>query len=325
MPPALLSTDEIGYVTLFSSEMALVLAATLVLTALAARKLRGFRAWVVPALTFAAAATMLYPIAVTRYDAVVALALAVAAYGATLGGRYLFLSYACLGFGAAAKIVPALATVPLALARRGGARGYAIFLGVLALFFVPVLLFGGGGFVRSLAYHSARGVQVESLAASILMKLGWVNEVVFAYGAFEVRGRGAELAGSLSLPVTGALLLVTAFFMYREYRSGRFGGRAFPRYAAALILAFMLGSKVLSPQYVIWLLPLVPLGAGGITVIVVSAVFLAICWTTTQVYPIHYADLLEVRFPGPDLLIARNLLLVVLWSLLLLLPRKDAP
>jgi hypothetical protein len=87
----------------------------------------------------------------------------------------------------------------------------------------------------------------------------------------------------------------------------------------------MLGSKVLSPQYAIWLLPLVPLGAGGIAGIVVSAVFLAVCWTTTQVYPIHYADLLDVRFPGPDLLIGRNLLLVVLWSLLLLLPEKDAP
>jgi hypothetical protein len=241
----------------------------------------------------------------------------------------LFLAYASLGLGAAAKIVPVLATVPLALARRGAARGCAIFLAVVALFFVPVLLFGGGGFLQSFAYHADRGLQVESLAASILMKLGWVNEVVFAYGAFEVRGRGVELAGSLSLPVTGALLLVTGFFMYREYRPGGFGLRAFPRYAAALILAFMLGSKVLSPQYAIWLLPLVPLGTGGISQVGVSAVFLAVCWTTTQVYPFHYAGLLDLRPPGPDLLLARNLLLVVLWSLLLLLPQtppeRDAP
>jgi glycosyl transferase family 87 len=300
--------------------MALILAATLVLTELAARKLRGF--WVVPAVTFAAGAIMLYPVAVTRYDALVALTLAVSALCTTLGGRYLSLAYASLGFGAAAKIVPALATVPLALARRGAARGYAIFLAVLGLFFVPVLLFGG--FLQSLAYHAERGLQVESLAASILMKLGWVNEVNFAYGAFEVRGRGVELAGSLSLPVTGALLLVTAFFIYREHRSGRFGPGAFPRYAAALILAFMLGSKVLSPQYVIWLLPIVPLGARGLAQLGVSAVFLAACWTTTQVYPIHYADLLDVGFPGPDLLLARNLLLVLLWVLLLPSPEKDA-
>jgi hypothetical protein len=325
VPPALFSTDASGYITLFSSEMALVLVATLLLTALAARRMRGFWAWPVPAITFAAAAIMLYPVAVTRYDAVVALALAVAALCAALGGRYVLLAYAAMGFGAAAKLVPALATVPLALTRGRVARGYAVFLGVLALFFAPALLLGGVGFLGSVAYHADRGLQVESLGASVLIKLGQVSDVVFRYGAFEVQGRDGELAGSLSLPVTGVLLLTTAFFIYREHRKGGFGFEAFPRYAAALILAFMLGSKVLSPQYVIWLLPLVPLGAGGIAGIVVSAVFLAVCWMTTQVYPIHYADLLDIRFPGPDLLIARNLLLVALWSLLLLLPEKDAP
>jgi hypothetical protein len=325
VPPALFSTDELGYITLFSWEMALVLAATLVVTALTARKLRGFGAWIVPALTFSAAAIMLYPVAVTRYDAVVALSLAMAALCTTLGGRYMCLGYASLGFGAAAKFVPALATVPLALARRGAARGYAVFFGILALFFAPALLLGGGGFLQGLAYHANRGLQAESLAASILIKLGRVNEFVIAYGAVEVRGRGAELAGSLSLPLTGVLLLVTAFLLVWGYSSGRSGLGTFPRYAAALILAFMLGSKVLSPQYVIWLLPLVPLGAGGVAGILVSALFLAVCWTTTQVYPIHYADLLELRSPGPDLLLARNLLLLTLWGLLLLLPDRDAP
>jgi Glycosyltransferase family 87 len=322
VPPALFSTGKTGYITLFSWEMALVLATTLALTALTARKLWGFRAWIIPALTFTAAAVMLYPVAATRYDAVVALALAIAAFCTTLGGRYVSLAYASLGFGAAAKIVPALATVPLA--RRGAARGYAVFFGVFALFFAPALLLGGGGFLQGLAYHANRGLQAESLAASVLMKLGWVHEIVFAYGALEVRGQGAELAASLSLPLTGVLLLVTASLMYREYVSGRSELGTFPRHAAALILAFMLGSKVLSPQYVIWLLPLVPLGAGGVAGILVSALFLAICWATTQVYPIHYVDLLNLRSPGPDLLLARNLLLLVLWSLLLLSPQRVA-
>jgi hypothetical protein len=322
VPPALFSTDATGYTSLFSSEMALVLVATLLLTALAARKMRGPWSWAVPAATLAASAILLYPVAVTRYDAVVALALALTVYGAALGGRYLLLAYAALGFGAAAKLVPALATVPLALARGRALRGYAAFLGVLALFLTPTLLLGGTAFLGSFAYHADRGLQVESLAASVLMQLGQVSEVTFAYGAFEVRGRGVELASSLSLPVTGALLLVTAFFMYREHRSGRFGLRTFPRYAAALILAFMLGSKVLSPQYVIWLLPLVPLSAGGVAQLGVSAVFLAVCWTTSRVYPVHYDDLLSLQPPGPELLLARNLLLAGLWVLLLLLPER---
>ena len=324
VPPALFSADKAGYITLFAREMALVLVAALVLTALAARKLWGPPAWPVPALTFAAAAIMLYPVAVTRYDAVVALTLALAALGAALGGRYVYLAYASLGFGAAAKLVPALATVPLALVRRGAARGYAIFFGVLALFFAPALLLGGDRFLNSFAYHADRGLQVESLAASVLLKLGWVSGIVFEYGAFEVRGRGVELARSISLPVTGALLLITALVMYRQHRRRRFEAGQFSRYAAALILAFMLGSKVLSPQYMVWLLPLVPLGAEGLAGVGVSAVFLVACWTTTQVFPIHYGDLLNGRYPGPDLLLVRNLLLVLLWALLLFLPAKTS-
>jgi hypothetical protein len=82
----------------------------------------------------------------------------------------------------------------------------------------------------------------------------------------------------------------------------------------------MLGSKVLSPQFMIWLLPLVPLGAGGALGTIICALFLAACFTTTLVFPTHYGDLLSFRYPGPELLIARNLLLVIIWAALLALP-----
>ena len=327
VPPALFTDDRVAYIDLFASEMALVLVAALVLVSLTARRVWGLSGWPVPALAFAAGAVLLYPVAVTRYDAVVALTLAVAVYCAILGGRYVYLAYASLGFGAAAKLVPALATVPLALARRSpkaAARGYAVFFGTLALFFAPALLLGGGRFLESFAYHAERGLQVESLASSVLMKMGWIESITFRYGAFEAEGRGVDLASSLSLPLTAVLLLLTSLVAYRAYRSGRLHYTEFPRYAAALILAFMVCSKVLSPQYLIWLLPLVPLSAPGFAGLGVSLLFLATCWTTIQVFPFHYGDLLELTPPGPDLLLARNLLLVFLWVLLLVLPTRTA-
>jgi hypothetical protein len=61
---------------------------------------------------------------------------------------------------------------------------------------------------------------------------------------------------------------------------------------------------------------------GSIAGLGVSVVFLAACWMTTQVFPIHYGDLLNGRYPGPELLLARNLLLVILWALLLFLPTR---
>ncbi|HET7477888.1 MAG TPA: glycosyltransferase 87 family protein [Rubrobacteraceae bacterium] len=322
VPPAFFSDSTSGYITLFANEMALLLVAALALVALAARKMWTGYSWSVPALTFAASAVLLYPVAVTRYDAVVALTLAVATWCAVRGGRWpVILGYASLGFGAAAKLVPALAALPLALIRRRSAvPGFFVFFAVVALFFGPAVLLAGGQFADSFAYHAQRGLQVESVGSSVLMQLGWIREIVFEFGAFEARGRGTEFASSISLPVTAALLGLTALVMYRKHREGGTDAGLFARHAAALILAFMLGSKVLSPQYMIWLLPLLPLAAPRLTGLGVSALFLAACWTTTQVFPVHYNDLLTLRSPGPQLLLARNLLLAFLWVLMLLLP-----
>jgi hypothetical protein len=318
--PSLASATRDGFTGLFSLEMTLTLAVTLSLTALGARKLRGSRAWILPAVTFTLAALLLYPVAVTRYDALVALTLGLAVFLAAHGGRFIVLAYASLGLGAAAKLVPALATLPLALTRRGIVLGYAVFAAVLALFFVPFALLGGRGILQSFAYQAERGLQVESLAASVLISLRSIDAVVFEHGAFEVRGEVVELVTSLSPLFTLVLLAVTGLVMYGEHRRiGRLRVEAFPRHAAALILAFMLGSKVLSPQYMIWLLPLVPLSAGGAPGLVVCAVFVVACLTTTLVFPIHYGDLLVFGYPGPELLLARNLLLVVLWVTLLAL------
>ncbi len=339
VPPALFSSSRAAYVSLFASEMALVLVAALLLTACAARTLG--RPWpLFPAAVFAAGAILLYPVAVTRYDAVVALALAATialssspAFGrnSAAGAAAFVAAWASLGFGAAAKLVPALVTLPLALlagrgertlgaVTRGAGRGFAVFFGVVAAFLLPAFLFGGGRFFKSFSYHADRGLQLESLGASLLLKLGYVERVFLEFGAYDVQGRGVDLLSSMGLPVMGVLLILTAALAYREHREGRFGPEQLPRFAAAFVLAFLIGSKVLSPQYVIWLLPLVPLSAGGVWGLGVSAVFLAVCWMTTQIFPYHYLEVSAGRSPGTDILLGRNLLLIVLWGLMLSLP-----
>ncbi len=324
IPPALFSDETPAFIDLFSAEMALVLVASLVLVSLTARRLGGPNSWPVPAITFVTGALLLYPVAATRYDPVVTLSLAIAALGATLGGRYGLLAYASLGLGTAAKLVPALAVLPLVLARRGGGRALAVFFAVIGLFFFPALVLGGERFVDSFAYHADRGLQVESVAASVLMAAGRVDSVAFEFGAFEARGPAAEVAASASLPLTVVLLAVTGLVMYRQLGRGAPSSLHFPRWAAALILAFMLGSKVLSPQYVLWLLPLLPLCAGGLAGAGLSLIFLFVCWATTQVFPTHYDDLLNLRQPGPGLLLLRNALLAALWVLLLVPPGKGS-
>jgi hypothetical protein len=236
---------------------------------------------------------------------------------------YVLLAYASLGFGAAVKLIPALATLPMATLRRGATRGYTLFFAVLALFFAPPLLLAGEGLIKSFVYQADRGLQVESLASTILLKLGLVRRIGFGHGAFEGRGPGVGFASSLSFPITAVLLIFTALMLYREYRLGRLGVEQYPRYAAALIIAYMLGSRVLSPQFMLWLLPLVPLVGRGFVKIIISAVFLATCESTRLVL-LHYSDLLELRFPGPELLVARNLFLILLWCLRLFLLERTS-
>jgi hypothetical protein len=345
VPPAFFTTNQKDFATLFASEMALVLVATLVLTAYAARTLLG-RWWPLPATAFTVGALLLYPVAVTRYDAIVALTLAAAvalvAAVPTLGRTHtagtvaLTAAWASLGFGAAVKLVPALATPPLVLftgsrqglrtlkdAVQGAAWGLAVFLGVLIAFFLPAFLFGGGGLARSLAYHTNRGLQLESLGTSVLMTLGYLEKVVFEYGAWEVLGHGVELWSSATPLITAVLLIVTAAVAYREYREGRFGPGQFPRFAAAFVLAFLLGSKVLSPQYIIWLLPLVPLSARGVWGLLISGLFLAICWMTTQIWPYHFDEIINFQSSGTIVLLWRNVLLVILWVWILTLPSES--
>ena len=331
VPPAVFSESPASYASYFASEMALLLVASLVLTALSARSLG--LPWPVAAVVFVAAAVLLNPVAVTRYDAVVALTVAVAvafAVGSRKGGAASSLllvgAWVSLGIGAAAKLVPALVGPPLALfaARLGGwresFRGVAVFGFVAAALFVPALVLGGGGFLKSFAYHAERGLQVESVVASVLMKLGYAEGIIYEFGAFDVTGPGFGLWSSMSLPITGALLIVTAAVTYREHLAGRFGAASVPRYGAAFVLAFMIGSKVLSPQYMIWLVPLIPLCVGGLWLLGVSALFLGACWTTSRIFPEGYESLLAMDGPAVNLLLERNLMLVVLWVLILVLP-----
>lgn len=297
-----------------------MLVAAVILTTLSAKRLD--IAWPLPAAVFAVSAAVLYPVASARYDAVVALALAGAVF-LVASGR-LLPAWGLVGFGAAAKLVPALAAIPL-LGRGGAGRkawGVAIALVVAGAFFVPAALIGARGLRQSISYQAERGLQLESLPASVLMKLGWVRDSAYQFGAWEVEGKGVELASTLSLPITAALLAITALVAFVKHRRTGISRGDYPRFAAAFVLAFMIGAKVLSPQYLIWLLPLVPLAAGGGWSLVVSGVFLVACWTTTQIFPFHYLQLTRIESGAVNLLLARNLLLIILWGLMLVIPSE---
>jgi hypothetical protein len=231
------------------------------------------------------------------------------------------LGFGLLGVAVAAKIYP-LVLLPLALvwtARRRGTRelwiGLGCFVGVLALCFVPFLVLSTGGVAHSIGTQLGRPLQIESLGASLLL----AAEQLGLYDATVESSHGSQnLAGSL--PDTLAALLTAfqlvavgmAWAVFAATDRGREGLLAGSAAAVAALVAL---GKVLSPQFLIWLLPLVPAvaGAGGLAA---CAVLLAALVTTQLWFPFRYWDVVALE-PVGLLVVVRNVLLVALYAILL--------
>jgi len=272
------------------------------------------------ALVFAGGSLLLLgPISVSRYDVFPAMFTALAA-AALLGGRRV-LACAAIGAGFVAKIYP-LVLLPIALVelyRVRGRRGLIEGLGATAL----VALAGFGLFLVQAPHglwwgtrrQLTRPLQVESVAASfwaLAHQFGLRVHSVKSYGSDNLTTHGANTAATLS-GVAVAIALVAVWVLFAR----GCGSRA--EIAAALaasVTAYVAFSKVFSPQYLIWLVPLVPLVGGrrGLRATALLAVIIGI----TQIWePYHYGEY-ERAFPGwiSVLVFVRDALIVLLFVLL---------
>jgi hypothetical protein len=300
-----------AYDALFKALMTLCAVATIYLVVLVlARRGAG-----VPELAAAAAFLALVPIALgpvslNTYDAWPAV-LTVGALAALVYGRGM-LALGLLGSAFAAKLY-AIVLVPLALIQLGRAaagRAFAVFVAVAAALFVPWLALSPHGVWESVRAQLGRGLHAESLGASLLL----AGDRLGVYRAHVVKTTHAavsrDLAGDLpdafgyATSVLAAAAVVVVWLVFYRRRD-----RLEVAFAAAIaaVLAF---AKVLSPQYLVWLIPFVPFGGLAAGALFVAALALAQSWY------FHYRDLWAV---GPQVwtLLARNLVLVGLYALLL--------
>lgn len=171
-----------------------------------------------------------------------------------------------LGIGAAMKLYPAV-LLPL-VARRAALRGRAgkAFAVAVAVLVLPFLVLGPGGVRYSMQVQLGRQLQIESLGSSILLafsKLGihhvqWVEGQLNQPGSINLGGGLPNAVGALSSLVAVGLVALVALVYWRGPDDDARLVTAF----AATIAGFTVFGKVLSPQYLTWLVPLVPLVAG---------------------------------------------------------------
>jgi hypothetical protein len=322
--PALLSDDADDFRDRFEWLMAVCGTAMVVLTGISLAGLRATRLRAVVALAFAACFPLLLgSVVLTRFDlwpaALVAGALAALVHGHDR------LGFGVLGAAVAVKLYPAV-LVPLAAAyvwRRKGRREAIVCLaalaGVVAVVFLPFLVVAPGGVAHSIGTQLSRPLQIESLGSALYLAahhlLGIDVEMRSGHGSQNLHSTGTGVAAVLlSLLQAGVLVWI---WLRRPGTADEL-----VRWSAAALVAFIGLGKVLSPQFLIWLVPVVPLVAGlrGLR----ASILLAAALVLTQLwFPSRYWELARDLDAVPSLLVlARDVALV---ALLVVLVRGRKP
>ncbi len=269
----------------------------------------------------AAAPLLLGSVMLSRFDLWPA-ALTVAALAALVAGRNR-LAAGVLGVAVAAKLYPAI-LVPLAAVwiwRRAGRREalacLGVFAGLLLLCFAPFVALSPHGVWDSLVRQTSRPLQIETLGAGVLLVAHAVGGLGITmrsgHGSQNLAGAGADAIAVIQTVLQAAALIAVWVWFARGAMERERLVRAF----AAAVVAFVAFGKVLSPQFLIWLVPLVPLvrGRRGLA----AGGLLVLAFVLTQLwFPFRYWDLALHFATLPSwLVLARDLVLVALFGSLL--------
>ena len=251
------------------------------------------------------ASTLLPHVLHTRLDAGLLAILMFWAYAWTRSskpepGVSLWLAYFAIGLGISYKLIP-IVMVPFLLladwqAGRGWSRirGPALGLAYLAvgafLPFLPLLKSSGASVLNWLNFHAERGIEVESIYASLLMVLapfGFEIKAVSKPWSWDIESNLADYLTSASTGIVA--LALAALGILAWFRRANYSRDDALRFASLAIVVTVTFSKVLSPQYLVWCLPLILVWGADLLrrpayfgLIIASAVVAAL---STAVFP----------------------------------------
>jgi Glycosyltransferase family 87 len=256
---------------------------------------------------------LLGSVMLTRFDFWPA-ALTAGALAALLSDR-LRLGHLVLGAAIAAKLYPAV-LLPLAVAyawRRRGRREALVCLAlttaVVSVTYLPFLAVAPEETLASIGRQLSRPLQIESLGAAFLLAAHQLFDVEIemhsSHGSQNLVGDGTTAAAVLLSVAQVAAVL----WLWVRFARGPATPRMLATYAAAVLVAFVALGKVLSPQFLIWLVPVVVLARRfGAIVLLAAALVLTQLW-----FPFRYWDLAREFDPLTSwLVVARDLVLVAL-------------
>ncbi len=328
--PALVTGSFEAYRAVFVTEMALAGAIAVLVLDVALRRLRlPDRERTVSLVVVSLLPLLLGGVILTRFDLVPA-ALTAGALALLLAGRPRAAALV-VGLGVAVKLYPALLVPLLAVqawrsrGRRGVATTLALAAAPVVLAYLPFFVLAPDGVLDSLGRQAGRPLQIESLGAGVLLALHHVFGVGLDWasgsGSQNLTGAGADVVGVLQ----GVAQVVAVALVWVGFSRGPATTERLVRHAAAAVVAFVALSRVLSPQFLVWVLFLVPL-VGGPRRRAALVLTAAACALTAVWFPARYWELVFEFDPLASwLVLLRGLTLLALLAALTWPATERAP
>ncbi|MFI1965496.1 glycosyltransferase 87 family protein [Streptomyces pathocidini] len=262
--------------------------------------------WSAGAWVWVAGVPLLGPTAYARYDLMVT-AVAVAALLALR--RHPRTAGALAAFGALLKVWPVL----LLLGTARGRATRACWTAAAATAAAITLLFTAAmpGALSFLTSQRDRGTEVESLGALVFhvaRHFGWEGRTHFRYGSVEFAGPYVPVVSTAALVLS---VLALAWLALWRVRAVDLGPNAAGDAAFAAVLLFTTTSRVISPQYLLWLVGLaaVSVTLRGARQALPAGLVLAAAAVTLLEFPVFFAKVVASDPLGIALLALRNGLL----------------
>lgn len=288
----------------------------------AGRSPRGAWIWI-------AGVALFGPTTYARYDVMVTAVAVAALLAASRSPRVLG---ALAGFGAVLKVWPVLL---LAGTPKGRAtfRSWPVAVGAAAAVLLFCVLWMPGA-LAFLSFQRDRGTEVESLGAMVFhvaRHFGWSGEARMNFGSIEFLGPYVSTVSTAAMVLT---FLAFGWLLLWRFKARRFTSSTVADAAFVAVLLFTTTSRVLSPQYMLWLVGLAAVCLAYRSSRMQRPVHLVV-WATavTQFeFPVWFSHVTRSDPLGIAVLFTRNGLLIaatviacrILWQQTVTEPRLGA-
>ena len=320
LPRLLAGNSFSGYMQVFELMMAAcgVITAGLAALVLAAQRV-STRQLVCGVALIALSPVLLGAVLLSRYDLFPTM-LTIAALAALYFNRK-WSAFVLLGLGTAAKAFP-IVILPVALmyvwrqeGRRAAMWCLALFAVVVMVCFLPFLLVAPHGVWWAVHGQENRPLQLESIGAGLFLA---AHQLFGVHLSYYFTHSSDNLDGHIPMAFAGLMSVVQLLALVAVWLLHARGPATRERVltaSAAAVCAFIVFDRVLSPQYLIWLAPLVAVlrGRRGLA----AVALLACAMSMTQIYyPMHFTPLKSFVPLESWAVVGRDLLLVALFATL---------